>query len=67
MKLLLVVGLNVLRWEGIVAPGDWDNIILNAIFRGRDRGEIILRYSQILPFRMSVAQTNSQMYTCQTL
>ena len=27
----------------------------------------MLRYSQILPFRMSVARTNSQIFPCQTL
>ena len=29
--------------------------------------EIILQYLQILPFQMSVVQTNSQIYQCQTL
>ena len=43
--------------------GQPPSIILNVVYRLR--GEIILRYSQILPFRMSVDKL--QIYTCQTL
>ena len=50
----------------VAAPGDWDNIIRNVIFK-RQRREIILQHSQILPFLMSVVQTNSQIYPWQTL
>ena len=50
----------------VAVPGDWDNIIRNVIFK-RQRRQIILQHSQILPFRMSVVQTNSQIYPCQTL
>ena len=49
----------------VAAPGDWDNIIRNVIYRGRE-GKSFYSIHKFFHFG-AVVQTNSQIYPCQTL
>ena len=50
--------------DKVAAPGDWDNVIRNVIFRGR-KGKSFYKSCHFgCPY---IVQTYSQIYPCQTL
>ena len=48
----------------VVAPGDWDNIIRNVILEAERINNVTIFTNAAIS---DVAQTNSQIYPCQTL